>query len=106
MKKAAAFSLVVFSFSSFAQIAPTEANLRAAIAAGGTIRFSSSGVIPITAPIAVAVDTIIDGAVSPVTLDGQGSTNIFVVGSNVHFSLTNMTFANGAVIQPDDLTAI
>ncbi len=99
MKKAAVLSLAVLSLSSFAQIAPTEANLRAAVAAGGTIRFSSSGVIPITAPIAVTVDTVIDAATTPVTLDGQAATNIFMVESGVHLSLTNMTFANGAMIQ-------
>jgi fibronectin-binding autotransporter adhesin len=100
--KAAILSLAIFSVPTLAQIAPTEANLRAAVASGGTIRFSSSGVIPITAPIAVSIDTVIDGAVNPVTLDGQAATNIFVVGSGVHLSLTNMTFANGAAIQPEN----
>src|SRR4051794_13408907 len=102
--KAAILSLAIFSFSSFAQIAPTEANLRASVATGGTIRFSSSGVIPITAPITVTVDTVIDGAVNPVILDGQSATNIFVVGSGVHLSLTNITVANGADIQPVNLS--
>src|SRR5688500_18316868 len=84
--------------TSFSQIAPTEPNLRSAIATGGTIRFSGSGVIPITAPLAVTKDTVIDGGANSITLDGQSATNIFTVAAGVHFSLTNITLANGAMI--------
>jgi hypothetical protein len=99
MKAAILWACFSSALSCVAQIAPTEANLRAAVAAGGTIRFSSAGVIPITAPIVVAADTVIDCAANPVTLDGLAATNIFVVRSGVHLSLTNMTFVNGAAIQ-------
>lgn len=100
--KRALFSVVAAAccLTSFAQIAPTEPNLRSAIAAGGTIRFSGSGVIPITAPLAVTKDAVIDGGANSITLDGQSATNIFTVGAGVHLSLTNITLANGAVIMP------
>jgi hypothetical protein len=94
------FFTTAICFTSLAQIAPTEANLRSAVAAGGIIRFSGSGVIPITAPIAVTTDTVIDGSGVAVILDGKSATNILTVASGVHLSLTNLTFANGAALMP------
>ena len=91
---------ILFPLTTFGQITPTEANLRSAVAAGGTITFSSPGAIPITQPIAVSKDTIIDAGTTPITIDGQGATQIFTVASGVHLSLTNVTFANGAAIGP------
>jgi len=79
--------------SVFAQVAPTESNLRA----GGTISFSSNGTIPLTTPVAITTDTSIDANGHQVVIDGQNVTRLFVVNSGVKLTLKNLTLANGRV---------
>jgi hypothetical protein len=97
---------VFFVSGSFAQIAPTESNLRTAVAAGGTITFTGSGVIGLNAPIAVTVNTTIDAAGNNITIDGQGKTNLFRVENGVQFTLRNLTLANGLAKGPDGSRAV
>ena len=79
----------------FAQIPPTEAALRTAIAAGGSITFNSSGAIPLAIPLVVGLDTTIDGAGQTILIDGVNATRLFEVNTNVHLTLRNLILANG-----------
>jgi hypothetical protein len=95
VKGFAASLLLCIAVSTLAQIAPTEANLRSAIAAGGSITFNASATIPVTTPLTIAVDTTIDGTGQNITIDGQGLTRLFEVNSGVHFTIKNLVLANG-----------
>jgi len=55
----------------------TEANLRAALAGGGTVTFACDGTITLTAQLLVTNDTIIDAKGHTVSLNGNASTRIF-----------------------------
>ena len=48
-----------------------EAHLLAALAGGGTVTFSCSGTITLTADITIAADTTIDGSGQTVTISGN-----------------------------------
>src|SRR5688572_28265429 len=89
-------ALLFFSLSAtFAQVTPTEANLRAGIDAGGAIVFNADGLIALTSPIVVTKDVAIDATGHTVTVDGQNTTRIFEVNSGVRLTITNLTLANG-----------
>ncbi len=76
----------------------TETNLRAAMAGGGAVTFACDGTITLAAPIAVANGTCLDGSGRQVTISGHGAVRLFQVGTNVQFTLENLTLANGAVV--------
>src|SRR5208337_1964360 len=78
---------------------PTEANLRAALAGGGTVTFATGGTIGLSAVLVITNNTLIDGSGYAVTLTGNNSTAIFLVNSNVQFTLNNLTVANGRTNQ-------
>lgn len=75
----------------------TEGALRDAIASGGYVTFDC-GAEPVTIAIDSAIEvkspTVVDGA-ERVTLDGKGSSQILVVGSNASLSVRNLRFVNG-----------
>jgi len=76
-------------------ISPTEANLRAALAGGGTVTFATSGTITLSAVLAITNTTLMDGAGYSVTLSGNNATEVFLVYTNVQFTLNNLTVAHG-----------
>jgi Immunoglobulin I-set domain len=73
----------------------TEADLRAAMAGGGTVTFPSDGTIALGNTISVTADTVLDGTGHQVTISGGGSTRVFSVNTNVVFTLLNLTIADG-----------
>ena len=56
-----------------------EAHLLAALAGGGTVTFSCSGTITLTAEIMIAADTTIDGSGQTVTISGNNAVRVFTV---------------------------
>ena len=73
-----------------------EAHLRAALAGGGTVTFSCSGTIALSAEITIAADTTLDGSGQSVTLSGNNSVRVFTVSSGVTLTLNELTVANGS----------
>ncbi|SPE58142.1 exported hypothetical protein [Verrucomicrobia bacterium] len=73
---------------------PSEADLRAALAGGGTVTFETIGTITLSSVLAITSNTRIDAAYS-VTLSGGNATPVFYVDPNVQFTLNNLTVANG-----------
>jgi fibronectin-binding autotransporter adhesin len=78
---------------------PTEAGLRAALAGGGTVTFATGGTITLAAVLEITNDTLIDATGYSVTLSGNKVTGVFLVDSNVNFTLKNLTIANGQTNQ-------
>src|SRR5687767_4347455 len=78
-----------------AQVAPTEANLRAAAAAGGETKFSSSGTITLTSPVAFNLATTLDANGHTVIIDGQKQTRLFEVSSTANLTLKGLALING-----------
>lgn len=74
---------------------PTEANLRAALAGGGTVTFATSGTIYLSSVLRIANNTVMDAAGYEITLSGSNVTQVFLVNTNVQFTLNNLTVANG-----------
>jgi len=72
-----------------------EAHLLAALAGGGTVTFSCSGTITLTAEIVIAADTTIDGSGQDVTISGNNAVRVFTVNSGVTFNLDTLTVSNG-----------
>ena len=72
-----------------------EAHLLAALAGGGTVTFSCSGTITLTAEITIAADTTIDGSGQAVTISGNNAVRVFTVNSGVTVNLNRLTVADG-----------
>ena len=74
----------------------TEAALDAALAGGGFVNFNCGGAhtISITSEKTISVNTQINGS-GLITLDGGGTTRVFVVNHGVSLSLSNITLSNG-----------
>jgi hypothetical protein len=90
------FALLAFSSARAAGTVSscTEDELRAAVAGGGLVTFSSNCSITITQPIPIAfVDTTIDAGSNTVTISGGGSVSLFSVTNNLR--LVGLTLANG-----------
>ncbi|MBV9026113.1 MAG: hypothetical protein JO362_20520 [Streptomycetaceae bacterium] len=82
----------------------TEGALRAAVAAGGYVRFNcgnGSVTIKVTHEIPVTKTTAVDGA-GKVTLDGGGKNRILVAQNGTTLSVRNLRFINGAAAQSED----
>jgi hypothetical protein len=79
----------------------SEADLVAALASGGIVTFDCgpSATIPITSPKVITQTTVVDGG-GTVTLDGGGSTRIFLVESEVDLTVQHLTLANARVDGP------
>jgi hypothetical protein len=73
----------------------TEAALREAMAAGGTVTFASDGTITLASTITNVNDTVLDGSGHQVTISGNRAVRVFSVTTNVHFSVVNLTIADG-----------
>jgi hypothetical protein len=72
-----------------------EAHLLTALAGGGTVTFTCSGTIVLTATITIAADTAVDGSGQSVTISGNNLVRVFAVNSGVTLSLDRLTVANG-----------
>ncbi len=72
-----------------------EAHLLAALAGGGTVTFTCSGTIALTAEIIIAVDTTIDGSGQTVTISGNNTVRVFTVNSGITLYLNGLTVAYG-----------
>ena len=75
-----------------------EAHLLAALAGGGTVTFSCSGTITLTATITIAADTTIDGSGQNVTISGNHAVPVFYVSSGVTLSLNALTVADASKV--------
>jgi hypothetical protein len=80
----------------------TEAALDAALAGGGTVTFDCGGgpvVIPVTSTKVLSADTTIDGTGQQVTLDGGGTTKMFLttyqLSSGLDLVFRRLTLRNG-----------
>ena len=73
----------------------TPAALQAALNGGGTVTFAVAGVITLTNTIIIAQDTVLDAAGFDVTISGGNAVRLFQVDSNVAFSASGLTLANG-----------
>jgi hypothetical protein len=76
----------------------TEANLRAALAGGGTVVFACSGDLLISNTLVIATNTLILGTGYNVTTDGNNSVQLFQVNTNVTLEIHDLILANGASI--------
>ena len=72
-----------------------ETHLRAALAGGGTVTFSCSGAITLTAPITIATDSTVDGSGQSVILSGNHVVRVFTVNAGIALNLNKLTIANG-----------
>jgi predicted outer membrane repeat protein len=74
-----------------------EANLKSALAGGGTVTFTCSGTITLTAEILITADTTIDGSGQTVILSGNKAVRVFRVNNGITLSLNRLTVADGYV---------
>jgi hypothetical protein len=73
----------------------TEAALRAAMAGGGTVTFACDGTITLASTITNENDTTLDGSGHNVTISGNGAVRVFVVNTNVNFTVAHLTICGG-----------
>ena len=73
----------------------TEADLRTAMAGGGAVTFACDGTITLASTITNVNDTTLDGSGRQVTISGHSAVRVFSIATNVHFSVVNMTIADG-----------
>ena len=71
-----------------------DANLRAAVAAGGVITFGCDGVIALTNTIILTADVEIDGTGRSISISGGGMHQLFAM-TNRSFTLRNIALVNG-----------
>lgn len=75
---------------------PDEESLRAALNGGGAVTFGVDGTITLSSPLVISNNTIVDGSGHTVTISGNKAVRVFQVNSGIHFTLQNLTVANGA----------
>jgi hypothetical protein len=73
----------------------SEMALREAISGGGTVTFAGDGTITLASTITNVSDTVLDGSGHQVTISGNNAVRVFSVTTNVHFSVVNLTIAEG-----------
>jgi hypothetical protein len=73
----------------------TEANLRAALAGGGTVTFACNGTITLANTISITDNTTLDGSGCQVAISGGNAVGVFYVNNNVNLALMNLSVANG-----------
>src|SRR5688500_13097004 len=73
----------------------TEADLRAALAGGGTVTFACDGIISLANTLEITSNTVIDGSGRDVTISGGGAVRIFSVASGTQFVLAGINIVNG-----------
>ncbi len=76
----------------------SQAGLLAGLAAGGTVTFGSNGTIVLSQTVVISQDTVLDGSGHNVTISGSRAVQVLSVKSGVHFSLKNLTIADGLSI--------
>jgi len=76
----------------------TEADLRLAMAQGGRVTFAGDGTITLTNTITVELNTELDGSGHQVTISGNGAVRVFAVNTNVSFTVSNLTIADGTSV--------
>jgi hypothetical protein len=69
--------------------------LREAMTGGGTVTFACDGTITLASTITNVNDTVLDGSGRQVTISGNNGVRVFSVATNVHFSVVNLTIADG-----------
>ncbi|PYK97186.1 MAG: hypothetical protein DME19_17140 [Verrucomicrobia bacterium] len=69
--------------------------LTTALRDGGLLRFENDGVIVLTNSIVLQFDTALEANGHDVVLSGDGLTRLFQLPTNVSFSASGITFANG-----------
>lgn len=74
----------------------TEADLRAAMAGGGSVTFNCDGTILLSDTLTISNDTALDATGHQITVSGNGAVRLFLVSTNVHFSVNHLVFANGS----------
>jgi len=77
---------------------PTQADLEAALAGGGTATFACSGRIVLTNTITISADTILDGNGYAMTISGGNARRIFQVAPGVSFWIKSLTLSDGRVV--------
>ena len=73
----------------------SEIALREAMTGGGTVTFACDGTITLASTITNVSDTVLDGSGHQVTISGNRAVRVFSVTTNVHFSVVNLTIADG-----------
>jgi hypothetical protein len=73
----------------------TDADLRAALAGGGTVTFDCDGTITLTNTLTIATNTTLDASGRSVVLSGNNVLRPFAVNAGVQFTLNKLTVANG-----------
>lgn len=73
----------------------TEADLRAALAGGGTITFACDGTILLTSTITNTLNTTLDGRGHQITISGGDGVQLFCVATNTEFRVVSLTLAAG-----------
>jgi hypothetical protein len=71
----------------------TEADLRGAMAGGGTVTFACDGTITLANTITIESDTTLDGSGRQITISGNRAVRVFYV--NGGFTVVNLTIADG-----------
>jgi len=74
-----------------------EANLRAAIQAGGWVSINCNGTIALTNTINIANNVILDAQNVSFTISGNNTVRLFYIAPGAALSATNVIFANGCV---------
>lgn len=72
-----------------------EAHLLAALAGGGMVTFSCSGMITLTNEITIVADTTIDGSGQNVVISGNDAVRLFYVPAGSSLTLRNLNLVNG-----------
>ena len=73
----------------------SEAELRNALATGGSVTFRCDQTIVLTSPLTITKDVELDAIDWTVTLSGGGTTRVFEVAPGATFSLRNLSVING-----------
>ncbi len=76
----------------------SEADLRAAMAGGGVVTFACDGTIFLAYSISIVSDTRLDGSGRQVTVSGNRQAGVFIVNTNVTFTVVRLTIAEGSVV--------
>ncbi len=77
---------------------PSAVNIRNALTAGGTILLHFNGTVTLSTPLVISVDgTIMDATGYTVSISGNNVSQVFQVATNVHFTASSFTIANGKV---------
>lgn len=81
--------------TAYAATVCSEAELRAALAAGGDINFGCDTQIVLSATLQVTTNVVLDAGTNHVTLSGGGAVRVFEVAEGVSFTLKNLRLVDG-----------